>query len=292
MSRESRVVRRGTPTAGVAIPTDRRFRRSDLPSTRRRRLGRIWSVARVAVVVVALALAASWATGWLVASNLFVIREISVRGNARLSAADIESLLDGLRGENVFRVDFEHYRQRVLTSAWVEAVALSRVLPSTIVVEVVERVPLAIARLDQRLYLVDRTGTIIDVHGVDHRDLDLPIVDGLLETSGAQTPGVHADRVSVSAALLADLDARPDLRQRVSQIDVSNPRDVVVMFDDDPAWLHVGHDRFSDRLQQYLDLRPALRDRFTAIDYVDLKFGERVYVKGQERRSARSASSR
>jgi hypothetical protein len=32
-------------------------------------------------------------------------------------------------------------------------------------------------------------------------------------------------------------------------------------------------------LQQYLDLAPALRERVAAIDYVDLRFGERMYVR-------------
>ena len=37
----------------------------------------------------------------------------------------------------------------------------------------------------------------------------------------------------------------------------------------------------AERLQRYLDLRAALLDRFGALDYVDLKFDERVYVRGQ-----------
>lgn len=293
MSRDGRVLRRGRATAGVAAPADRRFRRSDVPPTRRRRLGRtIWTVARVGLIVGVVAGVTAWATDRIAASDVFLVREITVRGTSRLSAGDVEALLAGLREENLFRVDFEQYRRRALDSSWIEHVALSRVLPSTIVVDVVERTPMAIARLGQQLYLIDRTGNIIDEHSAAHRDFDLPIVDGLLTAPRRGEPLADADRVQLTGSLLTALDARPDLRQRLSQIDVSDSRDAVVMFDDDPAWLHLGRAKFAERLQQYVDLTPALRDRFSSIDYVDLKFDERVYVRGQERRSVRPAATR
>ena len=67
--------------------------------------------------------------------------------------------------------------------------------------------------------------------------------------------------------------------KQVSQIDVANLHDAVVILDGDPALLHVGESDFAARLQQYLDLAPALRERVTAIDYVDLRFDERMYVR-------------
>lgn len=280
----SRSTRRGLPAAGVAAPADRRFRRPELLPQRHRRLERtIWSVGRWVLVLAALGLAGTWGAQRVAASDLFLVREITVRGNARLTATEVASLLGGLRDENVFLVDFEHYRQRAMASPWIERVHLSRILPATIVVDVIERAPLVVARLNQQLYLVDQTGKIIDEYGPSYRDLDLPIVDGLLE-AGDDVPVAGADQVQLTAALFAGLEARPDLRRRLSQIDVSNARDAVVMFDDDPAWLHLGDAHFAARLQRYIDLRPALQDRFDALEYVDLKFDERVYVREHDRR--------
>jgi cell division septal protein FtsQ len=55
--------------------------------------------------------------------------------------------------------------------------------------------------------------------------------------------------------------------------------DAVVILDDDPALLRLGDTDFLARLQQYVDLAPALRERLNAIDYVDLRFDERLYVR-------------
>ena len=79
--------------------------------------------------------------------------------------------------------------------------------------------------------------------------------------------------------MIAGLAARPDLLGKVSLIDVSNAHDAVVMLEGDTALLRLGEEAFAERLQQYLDLGDALRERVAAIDYVDLRFPERLYVR-------------
>ncbi|MFO7300903.1 MAG: FtsQ-type POTRA domain-containing protein [Acidobacteriota bacterium] len=287
MSTEARVPHR-TASPGITTPVDRRYRRPDGVPARRRRRSRSWGARLRAAALVLLVMAgAGWGVNRVLASDLFVVQTVTIRGNRHLSAEEIEALVIGLRGERVFAVDFETYRRRVLASPWVEQVSLARVLPATIVIDVVERTPMALARLDQVLYLVDSTGNIIDEYHAEYREFDLPLVDGLLEAAADAPAAGDPERAALLTALFADLEARPALRSRLSQVDVSNPRDVAVLLDDDPAWLHLGKERFEERLQRYLDLRPALQDRFGAMDYVDLRFDERVYVRGRERRAAR-----
>jgi len=232
------------------------------------------------LVVVGLA---GWAVHIAMNSHLLAVQHVSVRGNARLSSGEVDALVDGLRGENIFQVDLEQYRRRVMDSPWVADVTFGRVLPSTIDVRVTERTPMAVARLGHQLYLVDDSGVIIDEYGAEYRDLDLPIVDGLLSAASSSGPLSDAARVHLTDVFLASLGARDDLRRRVSQVDVSNARDAVVMFDDDPAWLHLGDGQFAERLNTYLELVPTLRERFRDIDYVDLRFDERVFVHARGR---------
>jgi cell division protein FtsQ len=224
-----------------------------------------------------------WLADVVLHARMLTVQHVRVRGNVRLSAGEVQALMDGVRGENIFRIDFEAYRQRVLDSPWVASVALSRVLPSTIDVRVTERSPMAVARVGQQLFLVDDAGVIIDEYGAAYRDLDLPIVDGLVSSPGGKGPLVDQERVRVTAAFLEALDARPDLAVRLSQVDVANAHDVAVMFDHEPVWLHLGEERFVERLNRYLELVSTLQERFVDIDYVDLRFGERVFVRSRGR---------
>ena len=83
-------------------------------------------------------------------------------------------------------------------------------------------------------------------------------------------------RVQLASRLFNDVRTRPDLARRISQVDVSDPRDAVVIIDQDTARIRLGDERFLERLQSYLDLAQTLRAQVPAIDYVDLRFGEPV----------------
>jgi cell division protein FtsQ len=210
---------------------------------------------------------------------------VIVRGNQRLSAADVDALLVDLRGRHILEVNLTQYQRRLLESPWIASVTLWRLLPSTVEVSVVERRPIATARLGDQLYLVDADGVIVDEFGPQYRDLDLPIVDGLMRRPGDGASIVDQDRVALTTRLLASLDSRPDLARRLSQVDTTNLHDVVVLLDGDTALLHLGDGQFVERLTRYLELAPALGESFVDIDYVDLRF-ERLFVKAAGRAEA------
>jgi cell division septal protein FtsQ len=60
---------------------------------------------------------------------------------------------------------------------------------------------------------------------------------------------------------------------------VTDLHNAVVVLDGDTALLRLGDRDFVERLQQYLDLAPALRERLSGIDSVDLRFDDRLYVR-------------
>jgi cell division protein FtsQ len=265
----------------VAAPSDRRFRRSQVKPARRRRpwAGHSWQMARASAAI-ALALYGVYRGALLVLSaEALHVTRITVAGNVRLSKGEVTALLDGARGQSMVTVDLEAWRRKLMSSPWVATVAMRRVLPGTIAVRISEREPMGIGRIGDRLYLIDQAGTIIDEYGPNYAEFDLPIIDGLASSPRDGAPLIDESRAALAARMLAALQARPDLARRVSQVDVSDPRDGVVVLKGDAALLRLGDDDFVERLQAYLDLAPALRDQVENIDYVDLRFDERVYVR-------------
>jgi cell division protein FtsQ len=217
------------------------------------------------------------------------VQYISVTGNQRVSTSEIEALLDGLKGDNLLATDLDGWRARLLASPWVADATLRRRLPATVEVEIRERRPLGLARIGHELHLVDGTGTI-DEFGPRYSDLDLPIIDGLVLDAASPKPRIDHARAQTVGRLMADLRTRPALARRVSQIDVSDAHDVHVILDGDSAVVRLGEAQFAERLQTYADLQATLRQRVPEIDYVDLRFGERVYV-GPARGTTGAAAS-
>ena len=271
----------------VAAPNDRRFRRAHV-SPARKRSWRAFSPRGAAIVAVAVAVAvftAYRAVELVMSAEALTVTRITVSGNTRLTYGEVEALLDGLSGRNMLLVNLDEWRQKVLTSPWVEDAALRRVLPGTVNVVIVEREPMGIGRIAGGLYLLDQHGGIIDDYGPHHADFDLPIIDGLAPARkpAGTGPIVDESRAALASRVISSLQGRPELAGRVSQIDFSDARDAVVILKNDTALVRIGDDQFAERLQSYLDLVAALREKVPQIDYVDLRFGERVYVRPQRR---------
>jgi cell division protein FtsQ len=276
----------------VAAPSDRRFRRARLkPARRRGRLkALIWPAIKYPAIGIALIYAGYRSGDAILQRQALDIDHIVVDGNDRLSADEVMDTLDGMRGENIVWTDLSAWRQRLFAHPWVQNAWLRRSLPSTVRVFVSERAPMALGRSDGELFLIDGSGIVIDRYGPAYSDLDLPIVDGLLP-QGPEKPADGA-RVNLAARLIGSLESRPDLLQRLSQVDVTDAHNAVVTLTDDPAVIYLGEQRFLERLRRYVEIGEALKAREPEIDYADMRLDDRIIVRPppEGRRPVRPAS--
>lgn len=263
----------------VAVSADRRFHRAHVKPGRRKTVWRMVAVAVVkyGVLLALLVFVGAQAMTFARESAFLRVAQIRTTGNQRVSTDEIRSLLAGLGGESILLTDLEGWRARVLASPWVREVTLRRSLPSTIEVAIQEKQPIAIGRINGQLYLVDESGTVIDQYQPDYASLDLPIVDGF--TNDGAESGANQARAALAARVIMALRQKPDVAGRLSQVDVSDVHNASVLLTDDPAELRVGEGDFLARVESYLSLAPSLREQVLAIDYVDLRFDGRVYVR-------------
>jgi cell division septal protein FtsQ len=275
----------------ITAPADKRFRRAQVkPARKRGRLasGRLRAVA--AVFVIGLAVYAGYrAIAVVVGLEVFHIDRINVRGNHRLSNGEVLAMLQDLRGRSVLSVDLSEWRRTLMSSPWVADASLRRTLPSTVDVAILERAPLGIGRINGLLFVVDDRGAVIDEYGPNYADLDLPIIDGLSTDPGDAGSDIY--RALLARRLLDALRVR-NMVSQISQIDVSDARNAVVLLEGDPTLIRLGNERFVERLQSYHELAPALREQVPTIDYVDLRFDERVYVRPARERRAPAAGAK
>jgi cell division protein FtsQ len=265
----------------VAAPADKRFRRSHVSPRRRRPFaGSRWRKAGI-VTGIALSLVVLVDVGvrTLLASKSLTITTIRVEGTERMPEGVVREELADLLGQPMFSARLDEWRDRVLRLSWVADASVRRVLPGTVTVTVMERQPMAIGRIGDTLSIIDRRGVIIDAFGPSYKDLDLPIVDGLAYGSEGELGALEQSRALLAVRLLADIQHEPDLTGRLSQVDVSDERDAVVVLQGDTTLLHLGDARFAERLRSYLDLLPTLREDTPNADSVDLRFGSRVFVR-------------
>jgi cell division protein FtsQ len=89
------------------------------------------------LTVIALGFASWTGTG----SELFAIQEVNVTGADELAPREVERLSGVQAGQNILRLSTDEVAARIAASPWVAGVRVSRSLPSTVKIELVERRP-------------------------------------------------------------------------------------------------------------------------------------------------------
>jgi cell division protein FtsQ len=94
-------------------------------------------------------------------------------------------------------VDVDRIRERLMEFGWVEDARVSRRLPDTLVIDIVERKPSALWQDRQQLALIDKNGVVLDRVALEKMP-DLPLVIG----PGANAQASQLNRLLASAPTL------------------------------------------------------------------------------------------
>jgi cell division protein FtsQ len=144
---------------------------------------------------------AGLAMGEAVGKLGFTFRHVETRGNHRVSTQAIYDIAFNQQSSAMPLVDLDGTRARLLGLPWIREARVSRRLPDTIVIEVIERVPVAVWQQQGRFHLVDAEGVVLEPVGTAMPDL-------------VRLIGPDANRHF--ASLNALLDAAPRLRPMVT----------------------------------------------------------------------------
>jgi cell division septal protein FtsQ len=279
---------------------DKRFKRGRVKAPKK--AGRRWTsvfrpLVKWVVVVAVLGYTTGRALALVTEAPALRIRHVTVQGHRQLTPADIRARVSLLEGKNIVRADLEAARRRLLGSPWIADATLRRQLPATIEIAIEEREPVGLARLARGgLHLFAGDGTVLGPYGAAEARFDLPIVDGLAPVPGRAIAGpsigvparVDEGRAGIVGRVVESLRAEDGLLKLVSEIDVSDPEDVVVLLGEDPARVHLGDTDFARRVRAYRDLAPTLLEHVAAIDTADVRYDGRVFVRPARGRPARA----
>jgi cell division septal protein FtsQ len=284
----------------VKAPADKRFKRGRVKTPRKaagRWRGLVRPLVKWSIVVAIVAYGSVRAFALVTEAPVLRIRQLTVQGHKQLSPADVLARVRALDGQNIVRADLEAARLRLLGSPWIQKATLRRQFPSTIEILITEREPVGVARLARGgLHLIAADGMVLGPYGPAEADYDLPIVDGLTPAPGRAFAGasslgvpsrVDGARAELLGRVVTSLRAEPELLQLVSELDVSDLEDAVVLLGDDPARVHIGNEDFAHRVRTYRDLAPTLLLHVDAIDTADVRYDGRVFVRPARGRPAR-----
>ena len=190
-----------------AAPIDPRMtaRRAGVEDDRRR--GRY----RTLITAVIATLLLVGAVVGVLGSPLLEVHTVTVHGGTEIGVNRVRDAAGVRIGQSMLDIDLNRVRSSVTELPLVERVAVRRRWPRTIVVDVVEAVPVAAVATGERWSVVDRRGTVLETRPV--RPVALPQV--VIE-NGTARPGEVRIRGALAVASLMSVQ----LRQRVARVAV------------------------------------------------------------------------
>ena len=107
----------------------------------------------------------------------FAMKRVEIKGAKHIRQIDVYNIAFDQPSTAMPLVDLEGTRQRLLQFGWVRDARVSRRLPDTLVVDIVERRPAAIWQHNRRLALIDMDGVVLEAVRLDAMP-DLPLLIG------------------------------------------------------------------------------------------------------------------
>ncbi len=196
----------------------------------------------------------------------FEVRRVEVRGVRRLNELKVYERALAQRNRAMPLVDVAGLRGELLELSWVQDARVSRQLPDTLVIDIVERKPHAVLRLPGRLVLIDATGHQLET-------VSAARARGKLILAGPEA----GRQITVLSALL---EAAPALKPQLREAEwVGNRRWNLTFKTGQVLALPEGHRPAADALVSFARLDGTNRLIGGKVAAFDMRSPGRVYLR-------------
>lgn len=200
----------------------------------------------------------------------FEVRRVDVRGVKHLNELKIYERVLAERNQAMPLVDIAALREELLQLSWVQDARVSRQLPDTLVIDIVERVPHAVLRKPGRLVLIDADGHELEPVSAER-------AKGMLIVGG---PGAGQQVVALSQLL----EAAPALNPQVREAEwVGNRRWNITFKTGQVLALPEGEQASAKALMSFARLDGTNRLLGGRVAAFDMRASDRIYLRVPDR---------
>lgn len=201
--------------------------------------------------------------------SAFPIKKIIFTGNKHLNIDELRTFT-GIHGkESLIALSGKSVSQRLLKSPWIRSASVSKVFPDTLSIVISEVVPFALLDVNGHIFLTDDKGNLLE-ELKDNTIPFLPIITG--------DPFKEKDGFSEALTLAKTMiDMGFSSERDQIEIVLSKPQELTSVIDGTVVKIGIGE--YREKLERLLELQEEIQRRKIPIDYIDLRFANRVVVK-------------
>jgi len=210
-------------------------------------------------------------------SSLFGLNNLDITGNEGLNKDEVLKLANLRLKQNIFKIDLGDIERKIQKDQRVKAVETYRILPDKIAIRVEEKEPDLILNLSPELCGLSSEGEIIPLR--EGKVYDLPVINGI--KSRSFKPYSRADEPEIEEALAfckAVKEKLPEFLDQISEIDLKDKNNLVVILVKNGARILFGTGDFQKKIERFVWLEKA--SVIGECSYLDFRFKDQVIFKG------------
>jgi cell division protein FtsQ len=192
-------------------------------------------------------------------SEYFAVKEYALRGLHRLSEAEVLATADFSEQTNIFKMDVEKARLRLMEHEWIDDVYIKRRLPRAVEIVITERHAVATVIFDVP-YLVDDSGEVFK-RWVRGDPVSSPVVTGFTREDFLEDGDGTAKKIR-DAIDLAARYRTSGLERRAPLAEIHHEEDgdfSLVVMDTEPVYVKFGGGPYRKKIKRLAALLHRLR---------------------------------
>jgi cell division protein FtsQ len=206
---------------------------------------------------------------------------IDITGMESVTKAQIMEVMGADIGRNIFFVPLSQQQAQLEQIPWVQSASVMRFVPNRLKVEIHERMPIAFARVGQKISLIDAGGTLMDLPktpSTHAHKYSFPVILGM---NPGEPLSMRAPRMKAYDELVSALDSGgAHYSQDLSEVDLSDLDNLKVRVND-PAGdvvVELGNSDYLKRYKTYISHVQEWRQQFTKLESVNLRYDNQAIV--------------
>lgn len=222
------------------------------------------------------------AVGWSVfkfawKSPYFAMENMDITSTDHISKDEVITEAGVLPRTNLARISAREIENRIRQNTWVKSVSVVKHYPSTLTIRISERKPVALV-VGNRTWGIDDQGRVLPgLHASAATQYPLITISDKLNL--ADSDKIESDVMKQTLYILTKIKHdRPDLLSQISEINITNPDNIVLYTQPDGTEIRLGNENLDERLSKFYKIWKIAQDRKMVHEYIDLRFDEQGVV--------------
>jgi cell division protein FtsQ len=219
------------------------------------------------VLPVLMAVAAIYMGSGIVKS-VFRVRSVVITGNEHLTDGELKTTAGLGADENLITLSGRRISAKMMESPWIRSVAVRKEFPDRLLINISEAEPFALLDMKGKLFIVDDRGTMLE----ELRDIAVPFLP-VISSNPYKEKGAFQE-----AIILAKAIKDTGLLSGKDHIEIISHKPQEMSVNIDGIVVKVGEGEYEEKLARLADIEEEIKSRNIAVDYIDLRFANRVLV--------------